>query len=405
MRGLANRYNAAARIWLAGAGAALLLPSSQRLGFWLPLHLALAGAVSVAIRGTMMSFASALTAAPGPGRSLTGAQFGLINAGVAFIALGYPNGSGALVAIGGACFVVAISLVLFAVAAAWRRGLNHRHPLPMVMYAVAACAVLAGGTLGALLGSGAVHGPSFAAIRDTHLALNVLGWASVTIVATLITLLPTVLRIRIPRWNAPAAAACMVAGVALLAGGLATRSRPVSAAGALTLFAAGIQVAVMVARAISGPRTWPVPVTAKHMACAVAWFVCGGPALALACARGTFDAFVPLLEVIYVCGWVLQTLVGSWLYLVPVGRPGGPGERRVWFTATEVGANTQVIVANAGLALLALSVAGVLPSTVGAVGAWAALLVAAAALLKSWTFPALARLPAVRRRSFERWGA
>ena len=63
----------------------------------------------------------------------------------------------------------------------------------------------------------------------------------------------------------------------------------------------------------------------------------------------------------FVCGWVLQVLVGSWLYLLPVGRPGEPGERRVWSTAMEIGANAQVVVGNLGLALLALALAGLLP--------------------------------------------
>ncbi len=402
-RTLANLYNTAARLWLVAAGAALLLPVSARLGNWLPLHLALAGAVSVAISGNMMSFAAALTATRVPAPAVAWIQFGLVDSGATLIAVGYPRGHPALVAAGGACFVGSLLIVLGVVANAWRTGLNRRHPLPMALYGVAVCFALAGGTLGAVLGSGAVEPSRLEALRDAHLTLNVLGWASITIVATLMTLLPTVLRIRMPWWNAPAAAACLVGGLGLLAGGLATGARVISTGGAALYWAGGIQVAVMVARGLAGPRNWPVPVTAKHMVGAVSWFVCGGAALVVACARGSFDAFVPVLEVVFVCGWVLQTLIGSWLYLLPVSRPGGPVERRVWFTAVEVGADVQVAAANLGLALLALAVAGALPSAAGTIGAAVAIAAAAFALVKSWTYPTLGQLPAMRRASEERW--
>ena len=66
-RGTNAIYNAASRCWLLAAGVSLVLPASARLGYWLPIHLALAGAVSVAISGNMMTFAATLTATPGPG--------------------------------------------------------------------------------------------------------------------------------------------------------------------------------------------------------------------------------------------------------------------------------------------------------------------------------------------------
>jgi hypothetical protein len=61
-------YQTAARVWLTAAALSLLLPPADRLVLWLPLHLALAGAISVAISGAMQTFALALTATPSPSR-------------------------------------------------------------------------------------------------------------------------------------------------------------------------------------------------------------------------------------------------------------------------------------------------------------------------------------------------
>jgi hypothetical protein len=104
-------YQAASRVWLTAAALSLLLPEPDRLGVWLPLHLALAGAVSTAIAGAMQNFALTLTASPGPPGWVVGVQFAGVTAGAAMIALGYPTGRSGLVAAGGAVFVAA-ALVL-----------------------------------------------------------------------------------------------------------------------------------------------------------------------------------------------------------------------------------------------------------------------------------------------------
>lgn len=50
--------------FLVAALVATLLPESVRLGVWLPLHLALAGAATTAISGVMPFFSAAFAAAP-----------------------------------------------------------------------------------------------------------------------------------------------------------------------------------------------------------------------------------------------------------------------------------------------------------------------------------------------------
>ena len=407
-RSILSVYQLAARAWLTAAGLSLLLPASARLGWWLPLHLTLAGAISAAISGAMQNFALTLTSTPAPPIAVVVVQFALVNAGVALLAVGYPAELGAMVVLGGASFVGAMVLLGWVVWRAWRIALNKRHPLPLAMYGAAIAAVLAGGTLGAIVGSRTLHDPTvWLGLRQAHLTLNVLGWVSLTIAGTLITLLPTVLRVRMPSWHGTTSAALLAGGSATIAIGLGVRLAPVAAVGGFAYALGALGVAWLAARAMSTPRTWPVAITAKHFVFGVAWFVVGSVALALAVARGldAFAAFRAPYLVAFVGGWAVQVLLGAWLYLLPMARPGHPDERRRQLTVTELGGRLQLVALNAGLALMALAGAGWVSEAAGAIGLGLALGGGAIALLKAWCFPVLARAPVLTGRIRSVWGA
>jgi len=108
---------------------------------------------------------------------------------------------------------------------------------------------------------------------------------------------------------------------------------------------------------------------------------------------------------VFVCGWVIQTLLGAWQYLLPMVRPGHPDERRLWLAAIEAGGTLQVIALNAGVALLALAGGDALPGVAGRAGAVLALAGGLAALGKAWAFPALGGVPALTRGHAGTWGA
>jgi hypothetical protein len=92
-------------------------------------------------------------------------------------------------------------------AGSWRRGLNLRHRLPVLLYGAALAAILAGGSAGAVLGAGVIHdGGAWLALRRAPTVVNVLGWVSLVIVGTLVTFLPTALRVRMPVWHGGATA-------------------------------------------------------------------------------------------------------------------------------------------------------------------------------------------------------
>jgi nitrite reductase (NO-forming) len=398
-------YQLAARVWLTAAIVSLLLPVDARLGRWLPLHLVLAGAISVAIAGAMQNFALTLSAAPDARAPIVWTQFWLANLGAALIAVGYPAGWSWLVAVGGTLFTAAAALLGWLVLRARRIGLNRRHVLPFAMYGAAVACVLVGATLGAVIGSGAVDDvETWLALRRAHLILNVLGWVSLTICGTLVTFLPTVLRIRMPPWHGSASGFLLAGGVAAIALGLGADAMLLGVAGGLAYAMGAFGVVWMAAKALRTPRTWPVPVAAKHLVCALGWFFAGAVALPWAIAEG-LGGWRPTFLAMFVVGWAVQTLLGAWQYLLPMARPGHPDERRRWLAAMEAGGTLQVLLLNAGVALMALAGAEALPAGAGRAGAILALIGGCAALAKAWTFPALGRVPVLVRRHAETWGA
>ena len=214
-RSTTTLYQTAARAWLTAAAASLLLPASWRLDLWLPLHLALAGAISTAISGAMQNFTLALTATAAPPAWLVWSQFALVTTGAGLIAIGMPTSIPWLTGAGGLAFVGAMLVLGWLVWRAWRRALNRRHLMPIAAYGSAIAFVLVGATLGALMGSRMLGGELYLHAKRAHTTVNVLGWASVTVVGTLVTLLPTVLRLRMPRWPGRVVLALLVGGLAL----------------------------------------------------------------------------------------------------------------------------------------------------------------------------------------------
>jgi nitrite reductase (NO-forming) len=384
--------NAAGRLWLIAAAASLALPPADRLGVWLPLHLALAGAATTTISGNMQMFAATLTATGAPRTALSFWQLGLVVAGAALVAAGHPTGHPAIAELGAVCTGVGIVLLAVIVRDAWSRALNRRHALPLLLYAGALACAIVGGAVASSLGSNRVHDPAlYLALRRTHVVLNLLGFVSLTIAATMLTLLPTVLRVRFVLRRASAASLALAAGVALMALGFAIQTTPVAAAGAvafaigaLLLTASGVS-ALRATRERRGAR--PPIAAAGHLLLSLAWFCGGAVALAVVLVSGAgIEAFLPVALVVFVLGWTVQVLLGAWSYLIPSAAPGGPEKRRAYLAAMDVGATAQVVVFNAGLVGMALHAAGIGPAVLGSAGAWLALIAGAVAVARTWLF-------------------
>ena len=148
----------------------------------------------------------------------------------------------------------------------------------------------------------------------------------------------------------------------------------------------------MVTKVIRTPRRYPPPVAARHILAGIIWFAVGSVALAISAGSGTagFDSFRANFLVLFVIGWIVQTLLGAWLYLLPMQRPAHPDERRATLIALEFGGWIELIALNAGVALMATRGAGWGSAGAGQIGVILVSVGVAITLAKVWCFPWLA---------------
>jgi nitrite reductase (NO-forming) len=194
-----------------------------------------------------------------------------------------------------------------------------------------------------------------------HAHVNVLGWITLTVLGTLLTLWPTVLRTRMPtgavRWVTGALPlAC--AGLVLLGVGVLAWWPAVAAAG-VVVFGGAVAVS-MVPAVVAGRRSPPSSFAAWSIVAAIGWlFVALGvdtmglvkaddPATAVA---GFGGVLVPLLT-----GFVAQVLIGSLAYLLPMVLGGGPARVRARQAVLDRHWSQRVVMGNTALAVFLLPV-------------------------------------------------
>jgi nitrite reductase (NO-forming) len=239
------------------------------------------------------------------------------------------------------------------------------------------------------------------------MTMNVLGFASLTVVGTLITLLPTVLRVRMPPWRGRAVLVLFVAGLLVQLLGWDLGSTPVLAVGGALYAAGAVGVVTLLVATLRIDRAFRPPVAAWHMIAGIGWFVAGSLLLAAALARGPsgFDTFRSTFLVAFVGGWLVQVLLGAWSYLLPMATPAHPDERRRSLAGLERAAPLQVAALNVGLVLLALRGAELVGPAVGDAAVVLTALGGIAALAKAWLFPLLGRGSVDTARARAVWGS
>ena len=251
--------------------------------------------------------------------------------------------------------VVAHALTL---AARLHRGLAARFGQAVWFYLAASAALLAGIGLGLLMSGGtAGSADGSRAMRLAHAHLNVLGWIGLTVLGTLFTLWPTVLRTRMVA-GVPAAAQrtlpLAVGGLVVATAGLLAQQRTAAVLGlagyAVRLgVALGPFVATMRQRRPHGAAAW-------MLAAGTAWlaFAVVADLIALLGSRRVVDldsrvaGLVPAVAV----GFGLQVLAGALTYLLPgVWGRGAHGNRRLT-AVLEVGWPARVAAWSLGVLLL-----------------------------------------------------
>lgn len=352
---VAAGYGLASVVWVVAGGG---LPG----GRWLAVHLFTLGVVTNLVLGLSDHFSRALTHQPGGAKRW---QLALTNAGALAVLWGIPSAQRWVVAAGATVLTAVVFASYRRLRTLRRTALGPRFSWVVRMYERAHGAFLHGALLGALIGTGVLSGRWIFAARTAHLHVNLLGWAGLTLLATVVFFGPTIGRTRIREGADVRAARALKVGattltVAVLAllgigfsGTPGTVCRLIATIG-LAFYAWSVTVVcVPVFRAMLAARSsgrWPVVAT-------VAWFPLVAWADVAIVATGTWRWLEPLGAAMLL-GVLAQAIAASLGYLAPQLRPLGPARVAVRERA-EAHSLERALAWNAGVALVvAAAVAG-----------------------------------------------
>jgi nitrite reductase (NO-forming) len=336
---------------------------------WSTLHLALAGASMVAIGTFMPHFGVTLAGAAPSAAGLRLAGIVLLAVGAGLVVAGVALGPTALAYVGAGAIWGGLAVTAWTTFAPARNPLARRHPLAQLAYAVALVEVAVGIGLPVLLlmGWGPVAG-TWPGFKAAHVWLNLFGFVSLTIVATLVYLYPTIAGARIRMHpSLLLMVGGTVTGAPLAAAGSALDLMPVAALGAAAAVAGAVGQLVYAVEILRRRAGWTTDLawhrlTIGHITAGMAWYLAALVAVLVGMLR---DGPAPdgwtlgAVALPLVGGWAVQVLVGTASHLLPAmvtTRPAVRSSQRVllaWI-GLGVGAGGMSLV---GFGLLGLSVA------------------------------------------------
>ena len=247
-------------------------------------------------------------------------------------------GAGWIGHVGAFGYLVGLVAVAVAALAPLRSGLGRRRALVERAYLAAIAQVFLGVTIASAFLAG--WGPvveRWAWLKPAHGWLNVVGFLSVVMVATLVHLAPTIEGGRIqPRRSAVLAVVGLAGGAPLVALGYALQADLVARAGAFGVIVGAASVAVHMVAVARDRGRWTTDAawhrfTRASLRAGSVWFtvaavVAAGRVLWLGADPTAWT--LDLVAVPLAIGWVLQVLLGSWSHLIPSIGPGDPDRAR-----------------------------------------------------------------------------
>ncbi|MFO7962038.1 MAG: hypothetical protein R6U94_13950 [Nitriliruptoraceae bacterium] len=349
---LAAAYGLAVLVWLAAGPA---LPG----GRWLAVHLFTLGVLTNVILAFSEHFSRAVTRTPGD-RAWWWTW--VANTGIVLVLVGLPTGWLPGLAVGATILTGVVVAAWWRLRAMRRGAIGARFTWVVRLYERAHAAFVSAAFLGALLGLGLITGPWYLGSRLAHLHANVLGWAGITLLATLVFFGPTMARTRIePGADERAARALRRGTMALFAavllllllglpGGWGTAAR-LAAGLALAGFAlAATSVCLPVLRAVLRAR---VTASRPLLLGALVWLVAVVWLDAAVVTTGAWR-WLDAVGVAALAGVLAPAILSTLVYLAPMLRGRTTGERELVRIRLEVGARTRAVLAN--LAVVAITV-------------------------------------------------
>lgn len=356
---------AASGVFVVAAAVTAIVGVAQGSGVWAGLHLALAGAATVAIGTFMPHFAVTLAGTRPAAATQRLTSLALLAAGALLAVLGITILGGEWAAAGSAVMVSGLGIVAWHTYRPSRDPLARRHTVVALAYGLALLQFATGIVLGGLgaLGADAIVA-EWGVLRAAHAWITLFGAVSVTIFATLVYLAPTVLGARIRAGAALfVGVAGMLLGPVIVSLGFVLHAVPVTVTGMIiTLLGAVGQVGyVLDAYRRRGPFTtehdWR-RVSIGHLLAGPTWFLAAVAAATaeLLMGRPLLGWSIGVLAVPMVAGWMLQELVGSWTHLVPSVTVGDAASHARQRRVLAVASRSRLVAWNAGVGLAWLGI-------------------------------------------------
>ena len=329
---------------------------------WLLVHLLVLGAASNAILIWSWHFTAALLRLPDDvARRGQVPRLIVFNAGALAAVAGTVTSRWAVLFAGGTAVAVVAAWHAIALLRHLRRALPSRFGVTVRYYVAAGAVLPVGVTLGVAMARGRLTDTAHERLVVAHAVLNLLGWIGLTVVGTLVTLWPTMLRTRIADGSARAARRALpvlLAGLAVAAAAALGGSLLLTAAG-LMAYLGGL-VAVAVPHLEEVRRKTPSDFATWSVLAGVGWLA--GSLVALAAGIATAGNWAQAadragwLTAPLLVGFAAQVLLGALTYLVPVVLGGGPAALRAATATLNRGGPARVVIANTGLLLCVLPV-------------------------------------------------
>ena len=356
MRGKRSVRDFTVLVWFVAAFAVSLAHRWIPEANWLMIHLVALGAITHAIMVWSAHFSAALLRTRDDDQTRRRADFRLggLAIGSVLVFVGVPSATWWVVVVGATIVSLAVLWHGFDLFRNLKRALPGRFRICIRYYLVAAICLPVGAGLGASLARG--FGDFWHAnLLVAHTMTMLLGWVGLTVVGTLVTFWPTVLRTRMDDRSerlARQALPILVGSLAVVVVGSLLGWRAVAAVG-IACYAVGL---VWFGRCLIAPlRKQPPRQFASASILAGALWACVAliwTAIHVASSNDLdLASNYPLLAAVWVVGFLLQLVTGALSYLVPSVLGGGPRVVRAGSSKFDRWAAARLVVINAGLAL------------------------------------------------------
>ena len=343
-------------VWLVAAVTVAVVHRWVPEATWLLVHLVALGAMTHAVMVWSAHFTAALLKTrddDGTRRRATW-RLALLGAGSLLVFVGVPTTLWWMVVAGATIVSVAVVWHAVQLVSDLRRALPGRFRICIRYYVAAACCLPVGAGFGAALAFG-LDDTWHANLLVAHTMTNLLGWIGLTVVGTLVTFWPTVLRTRMDDRSeklARQALPVLLGGLAVVVAGSLFALRPV-AVGGIVVYALAL---LWWGRSLVTPlrKRPPREFASASILAACVWALV---ALIVTSVHILMSSDIevasgyPLVASIWVAGFLVQLVTGALSYLLPSVVGGGPRVVRAGAAWFDRFATARLVIINAGLLL------------------------------------------------------